>query len=237
MYLNRYIIEFEEKYYAANSGISNINEAMAIVDNDTLVSSSDVKEQYEITDTYDGVYISYNWESPSSHIVDHLCFVLESKGIAYQRDKKDCNYRDNIKSFMDAIRKGDTIVVVFSRPYLKSPNCMYELSGILENENYCSKIIPLVMDDTIRDSLFYVDLVKYWKDKKDKQEEVVLKLRNVDPDMEEPEVEILNNMEAIYRILPKIKDYIQCINTDNIDSLSASHFKSIIDEIKSNKAH
>ena len=138
---------------------------------------------------------------------------------------------------MDAIRKGDTIVVVFSRPYLKSPNCMYELSGILENENYCSKIIPLVMDDTIRDSLFYVDLVKYWKDKKDKQEEVVLKLRNIDPDMEEPEVEILNNMEAIYRILPKIKDYIQCINTDNIDSLSASHFKSIIDEIKSNKAH
>lgn len=237
IHLNRYIIEFEEKYYAANSGISNINEAMAIVDNDTLVSSSDVKEQYEITDTYDGVYISYKWESSSSHIVDYLCFVLESKGIAYQRDKKDCNYRDNIKSFMDAIRKGDTIVVVFSRPYLKSPNCMYELSGIFENENYCSKIIPLVMDDTIRDSLFYVDLVKYWKDKKDKQEEVVLKLRIIDPEMEEPEVEILNNMKAIYRILPKIKDYIQCINTDNIDSLSASHFKSIIDEIKSNKAH
>ena len=55
---------------------------------------------------------------------------------------------------------------------------------------------------------------KYWKDKKDKQEEVVLKLRNIDPDMEEPEVEILNNMEAIYRILPKIKDYIQLLLSD-----------------------
>lgn len=33
-----------------------------------------------------------------------------------------------------------------------------------------------------------------------------------------------------------ILSFVISYNTDNIDSLSASHFKSIIDEIKSNKA-
>ena len=236
-YLNRYIIEFEDKYYAANNGISSINEAMAIVDNDTPVSSVDIKEQSDISEKYVDTYISYNWEAHSSHIVDYLCFVFEINGIAYHRDKIDCNYRDNIKVFMDAIRKADKIIVVFSRSYLQSPNCMYELSGIFEKDNYCNKIIPLVMNDTIRDPLFYVELVKYWKDKKDIQEDIVLKLKDIDPDKAEPEVETLNIFEAIYRILPKIKQYIQWTNTENINSLSASHFKSVIDALKSNNAH
>lgn len=236
-YLNRYIIEYEDKYYAANNGISSINEAMAIVDNDTPVSSVDVKEQSDISGTYMETYISYNWEAQSSHIVDYLCFVFESKGITYHRDKKDCNYRDNIQHFMNAIRNGDTIVVVFSRAYLQSPNCMYELSGIFENDDYCNKIIPLVMDDTIREPKFYVDLVKYWKEKKDMQEDVVMKLKDIDPVMAEPEVDTLNILKAIYRILPKIKQYIQWTNTENINSLSASHFKSVIDALKSNNAH
>lgn len=236
-YLNRYIIEYEEKYYAANNGILSINKAMEIVDNDTPTSFLGVQEeQSDISVTYMETYISYKWEAHSSHIVDYLCFVLESKGIAYHRDKKDCNYRDNIKDFMDAIRKGDAVVVVFSRAYLQSPNCMYELSGIFENDDYCNKIIPLVMDDTIRDPLFYVDLVKYWKDRKDMQENIVMKLKDIDPVMAGPEVDTLNILEAIYRILPKIKQYIQWINTENIDSLSASHFKSVIDELEFNNA-
>ena len=69
------------------------------------------------------------------------------------------------------------------------------------------------------------------------QEDVVMQLKEIDPILAEPEVETLNILEAIYRILPKIKQYIQWTNTENINSLSASHFNSVIDALKSNKAH
>ena len=50
---------------------------------------------------------------------------------------------------------------------------MYELSGIMENVNYKDRMLPVVVDDTIRDDDFYVELVKHWKEKKDKQTEIV----------------------------------------------------------------
>ena len=36
---------------------------------------------------------------------------------------------------------------------------MYELSGIMENVNYKDRMLPVVVDDTIRDDDFYVELV------------------------------------------------------------------------------
>lgn len=44
---------------------------------------------------------------------------------------------------------------------LKIENCMYELSGIMENVNYKDRMLPVVVDDTIRDDDFYVELVKH----------------------------------------------------------------------------
>ena len=158
--LHRTIIAFEDKFYVAYSGINDIKKAMELID-------SKASEKLEIgLDTEpsgcseeDSIYISYNWEGHSSHIVDFLCFVLENKGIPYKRDKIDCHYMDNIKGFMDAIRAGKTVIVVFSRAYLMSKNCMYELTGILNDISFKDQILPVVVDDTIRDDKFYVDMV------------------------------------------------------------------------------
>lgn len=47
-----------------------------------------------------------------------------------------------------------------------------------------------------------------------------------------PVVDGLTEMKAIYQLLPIIKEYIDWINAENLDSLSSSHFKTIIDKIK-----
>lgn len=160
-YLNRYIIGFEDKYYAAYSGISDINEAMRIADGGRLTKTEEEKAEEIPWREDEGIYISYNWEGHSAHIVDYLGFVLENRGIPFKLDKKDCPYTVNIKEFMNAIRAGKTVIVVLSRPYLRSKNCMYELSGIMENVNYKDRMLPVVVDDTIRDDDFYVELVKH----------------------------------------------------------------------------
>ena len=230
-YLNRYIIGFEDKYYAAYSGIGDISEAMQIVNGEHLAKTEEEKSEEKPWGEDEGIYISYNWEGHSAHIVDYLGFVLESRGIPFKLDKKDCPYTTNIKEFMNAIRAGKTVIVVLSRPYLRSKNCMYELSGIMENVDYKYRMLPVVVDDTIRDDNFYVELIKHWKEEKDKRTEIVEKLRAIDPDMAEPEEVKLKETEQVYGLFKVIKEYIDWANADNLDALSSSRFKKIIDEI------
>lgn len=230
-YLNRYIIGFEDKYYAAYSGIGDISEAMQIVNGEHLAKTEEEKSEEKPWGEDEGIYISYNWEGHSAHIVDYLGFVLENRGIPFKLDKKDCPYTANIKEFMNAIRAGKTVIVVLSRPYLRSKNCMYELSGIMENVDYKDRMLPVVVDDTIRDDNFYVELVRHWKEKKDKQTEIVEKLRDIDPDMAEPAEMKLKEIEQVYGLLKVIKEYIDWANADNLEALSSTQFKKIIDEI------
>ena len=230
-YLNRLIISYEDKYYAAGYGVTTIKEAMIKVDSDEDTKTGKKVEEEKVWGENEGVYISYNWEGHSSHIVDFLCFVFENKGIPYLRDKKDCNYLDNIKEFMNAIRAGKTVIVVFSRPYLKSKNCMYELSGILQDPCYKDRILPVVVDDTIRESQFYVDLVKYWKEEKDKQEDIVKQLLEIDEEMVEPQQTKLNEIKDVYALLKGITEYIDWVNAENLDAMCATRFKTIIDKI------
>ena len=236
-YLNRYIIGFEDKYYAAYSGISDINEAMRIASGERYTKTEEEKAEEIPWRDDEGIYISYNWEGHSAHIVDYLGFVLENRGIPFKLDKKDCPYTVNIKEFMNAIRAGKTVIVVLSRPYLRSKNCMYELSGIMENVDYKDRMLPVVVDDTIRDDSFYVELVKHWKGEKDKQTEIVEKLRDLDPDMAEPEEMKLKEIEQVYGLLKVIKEYIDWANADNLDALSSSRFKKIIDEVYKRKGN
>ncbi|MBR4912231.1 MAG: toll/interleukin-1 receptor domain-containing protein [Bacteroidales bacterium] len=235
-YLNRYIISFEDKYYAGFYGIGDIKEVIKMIDSSGAIQKAvEVSEEAVQWKDNEGVYVSYNWESSSFHIVDYLCTVLEDKGIPYKRDKKDCHYLDNIKGFMNSISAGNTVIVVFSKPYLKSKNCMYELTGILEDPCYKDRILPVVVDDTIRDSLFYVELVKHWKDERDKQKNLVKEIRKIDPKMAKPEKVRLAEINKVYDFLMVIKDYIDWTNADNLDYLSSTRFGTIVRHILERK--
>lgn len=157
--------------------------------------------------------------------------MLDIEQLPYKRDKKDCNYQDNLKEFMNAIRNGKKVIVVFSQAYLKSKNCMYELSGIMESENYKNYRLPVVIDDSIRDSYFYVELVKHWKEEKEQQHSIVADFLDTDPDMAGPEQIKEDEIKQIYSLLSLIKNYIDWTNADSLDALSSSHFKKIIDKL------
>lgn len=76
-----------------------------------------------------------------------------------------------------------------------------------------------------------MELVRHWKEKKDKQTEIVEKLRDIDPDMAEPAEMKLKEIEQVYGLLKVIKEYIDWANADNLEALSSTQFKKIIDEI------
>lgn len=228
-YLNRYLIQFENKYFESHSPIKSIEQVIGIMD------YTNMENVVELKDDVTPVYISYSWEKNSDNIVNHFCYVLTQKGIVYKRDKKDCSYLDNIKEFMNSIRNGETIIVVFSRKYMLSKNCMYELSGIMKHKGWQKRILPVVVDDSIRERSFYKELVRHWKGQINELEKETEDLKEFGANIVAPIEEELNECKTIFGFLPDLKRYVDWVNADSLNNLSSTNFKVLIDEIKETK--
>ena len=50
---------------------------------------------------------------------------------------------------MDELRQGDIVVMVLSNQYLHSLNCMYEMSGLFEDETCAKKVFPVMVDTSM----------------------------------------------------------------------------------------
>lgn len=227
-YLNRFVNALENKYLTSQSEEMSIKVALEMIDTELKDGHSLYAHQIAENDEYPSLYVSYSWKGHSYHIVDHLEYVLKTNGIICKRDKINCNYTDNIKEFMDAIRSAKRIIVVFSKEYLRSEYCMYELSGIMQNDNFKKRILPIKMESDIKDDHFYVELIKHWKNIKDKQEMIVSEINAIDPNKAKPEILKLESINGIYDILDVVKEYIDSINTDSLDNLSETNFEPII---------
>lgn len=113
-----------------------------------------------------GIYISYAWGGDSEKIVDLLDTELQKKSVKLTRDKRDLGYKGSIVGFMEDIGKGNKIIVVISEKYLKSENCMFELTQIYENKNFAKRIFPIVLEDAdIYSPVSRIKYIKYWNDK------------------------------------------------------------------------
>jgi len=117
------------------------------------------------------IFISYAWGGESEKLVNELDQAIQDRGISLIRDKYYLNYTDSIKSFMERIGKGKGIVVVISEKYLKSKNCMFELTQIASNQDFRDRIFPIVLSDAnIYDSNKKAEYYKYWENRVSEQE-------------------------------------------------------------------
>lgn len=113
-----------------------------------------------------GIYISYAWGGESEKIVDLLDKELQERGVKITRDKRDLGYKGSIVEFMKAIGQSNKIIVVISEKYLKSENCMFELTQIYENKDFAKRIFPIVLEDSdVYSPISRVKYIKYWNDK------------------------------------------------------------------------
>src|SRR5665647_915393 len=110
------------------------------------------------------IFLSYSWNN--SKTAESLEIFFQTKNIVLERDVRDLEYRQSIKEFMKKVRKSDYCLVVISESYLKSTNCMYEVTEFIKDENYIHRILPLVQNDA---DIFRVEgrnkYIKFWQDK------------------------------------------------------------------------
>jgi hypothetical protein len=110
------------------------------------------------------VFVSYSWEAASTALVDELQSRMLERGVPIIRDKNAIKYRDSIQQFMRRIGVGKFIVVVLSKAYLESKNCMYELTQIASHPEFARHVYPIVMPDAdIFNAKTWLGYVKYWE--------------------------------------------------------------------------
>jgi internalin A len=117
-------------------------------------------------DANSGIYISYAWGGESEKIVDLLDGELQERSIKVIRDKRDLGYKGSITEFMKDIGTGNKVIIIISKKYLESENCMFELTQVYENKDFAKRIFPIVLEDAdIYKPLNRINYIKYWDGK------------------------------------------------------------------------
>jgi hypothetical protein len=90
------------------------------------------------------IFISYNWAQ--NEFADKLVNEI-SPYVEVIRDKDSLEIWGNLTSFMKCISSENFAVLLISDEYLKSINCMYEVSQLMKDDNWNKKVFYVVFDN------------------------------------------------------------------------------------------
>lgn len=155
------------------------------------------------------IFLSYSCKNKK--IADQLDSMFMVKKITLVRDERDLDYRQSIKEFMKQVRESDYVLMIISEEYLKSINCMYELTEFIKDESFKDRILPLVQKNTdIFSSNGRIKYITHWQDEYNKlhKEANTLYLIN--------SLEVISDLRRIEEIQRKISEFISKIADMNV---------------------
>jgi C-terminal of Roc, COR, domain/Ras of Complex, Roc, domain of DAPkinase/TIR domain/Leucine rich repeat len=156
-------------------------------------------------------FVSYSWGGASETLVDEIQRRMAERGVLITRDKNEVAYRDSIQQFMRRIGVGKCVVVILSKAYLESKNCMYELTQIASHPEFASRVYPIVMEDAgIFNAITRVRYIKYWEKKR---AELDAEMKEVGQEHLEGIREELDLYEDIRNTIGKIMSVLGDMNT------------------------
>lgn len=123
------------------------------------------------------IFLSYNWhDGETADRIDRYLSGLP--GVTVKRDVRDIGSWKSIREFMEGIRRQDYAVLIVSDSYLKSKNCMFEVTEMMKEREYADRIFPAVVETGIYDPLVRAGYISYWQQECDKLEAAI---KGLDP--------------------------------------------------------
>ena len=175
------------------------------------------------------IFISYAWGGESEDIVNSLDNAFRKNNLSIIRDKRDLRFKSLITDFMNKIGLGKAIVVVISDKYLKSHYCMYELLEIYKNSNFIDRIYPIIINDAlIFEPEERIKYHNYWKEKKEKLDESIIKSGSDAIDVVGDDYKIY---KRIYENIGVITNILKDINALTPQIHKENDYNEIISEI------
>jgi tetratricopeptide (TPR) repeat protein len=173
------------------------------------------------------IFLSYSWKDFEK--AEKIEKDLKGAGIKVIRDL-NMNYKDSITKFMKRICNEDYAILLISNSYLNSPNCMYEVLELLKDENFETKILPIILPKTkIFKPKEQIEIIKYWENEIELLNNNLRELNslaNIN--------EILENINHFTEIRKSISFFISKIkdlNAKSFEELNNLNYKPIIEHI------
>ena len=150
------------------------------------------------------VFISYNWNQ--SDLADGIESRLDGKAII-ARDKNH-PYWSSLTEFMKTIRKQDFAILLVSDDFLKSTNCMYEVSQLVKDDDWERRVMFVVADDTkIYSVLDHEKYINYWQASRERMEKTIGKSPKQSVDGYVDELRKIDEIQVVIsQFLMKVKD-------------------------------
>lgn len=106
------------------------------------------------------LFISYCWKDGNVY-ADELETQLKEK-FEVERDKSQLIANDDIYDFMAKIANCDNVIIVLTAEYVKSLNCMLEMSFLVSQDDWTMKTMVLVIDDSLYSIDKKLEIINYW---------------------------------------------------------------------------
>jgi hypothetical protein len=91
------------------------------------------------------IFLSYSWSD--DELAEDIDQYFKTQNIELVRDRRDLDYRGNLKEFMSKIKISDYVIIIIGKKYLLSRNCMYEALETLKLIDFKERIIPIIKND------------------------------------------------------------------------------------------
>lgn len=107
------------------------------------------------------LFLSYNWKDGNVY-ADELESQLNSH-FDVRRDKTQLIANDDIYDFMADIANCENVIIILTAEYVKSLNCMLEMSFLVMQPDWKMKAMVLVIDDSLYSTLRKMEIISYWR--------------------------------------------------------------------------
>ena len=170
------------------------------------------------------------------------------------RDIREVEYRDKFSEFMQTISDKDFVLSFVSDRYLKSRNCMYEMSELMRDRKYESKLLFIIVSDSDKKYCLSEDLpddenqgvgahiydvgqqteyLMYWQEKEQEMKNAIEKIN--DPVISRNQI---SELEVIKTIELKIRDLMSTLfdrKGISFEEMLNTNFIDMMDIIRNKK--
>jgi len=178
------------------------------------------------------VFLSYCGKDET--VVNDIDNKLQELGLKITRDKRNLKFKEDLKKFMQSLKKHGYIITIISDSFLKSKNCMYEIGKLLEKRNYKLKTLQIILPDAeIFDDIKKYKYLEHWKSCKEELEKKISNnlsrenINTIKKDIEEHD-DIISN-------LPKFLDFVTSERGMLLSDLEVSGYQTLLEHIEKKK--
>lgn len=186
-------------------------------------------ERNRLMERLEKVHISYKHDANYDTAIEAIMRGLIANDIEFSIDEYDIMYRDDIEEYEKEIGNSDRIIMFVVPSYLKSIDCMFEMTQMFANGNIRERIFPVVdMGKIPRNGDTLKQIKDYWQREKERKAEQI----KTEPGSSTFVIKELEKIDNILKWMDDFWDYIVHINTGKYEDLIANDAALLIEELK-----